>query len=86
MSAHIQASEQQVKMAAELYKMRDRAKTLLGERYKPHMAELGRILMMNRDNKSPLEVAIEVCKERNLIDMDLMMVMSAAVELLEPTP
>jgi hypothetical protein len=28
----------------------------------------------------------EVCKKRELIGMDLMMVMAAAVELTEPTP
>lgn len=39
-----------------------------------------------RDKKEPLAVAIEVAKKRNLIGMDLMLVMAAAVELAEPTP
>lgn len=84
----MQATEKQVKMAAQLYDMRDRAKRLLGERYKPHMAELGRILTATaeRDKKSVLAVATEVAKKRELIGMDLMMVMAAAVELSEPTP
>ena len=38
-----------------------------------------------RDKKEPLAVAIEVAKKRNLIGMDLMLVMAAAVELEEPT-
>jgi hypothetical protein len=82
-----QASEKQVKMAAQLYYMRDTARRLLGDKYKPHMAELGKILKMTaeRDKKEPLAVAIEVCKKRELIGMDLMMVMAAAVELIEPT-
>ena len=81
-------SETQVKMAAELYAMRDKARLLLGDKFKPHMADLGKILKMtaDRDKKSVLSVAIEVCKKRELIGLDLMMVMAAAVELTEPTP
>lgn len=84
----MQATEKQVKMAAELYGMRDKARRLLGDKYKPHMAELGKILTMTaqRDKKEPLAVAIEVAKKRGLIGMDLMLVMAAAVELAEPTP
>lgn len=84
----MQATEKQVTMAAQLYDMRDRARRLLGDKYKPHMAELGRILKMtaDRDKKDALAVAVEVCKKRELIGMDLMMVMAAAVELTEPTP
>lgn len=83
-----QADEKQVKMAAQLYDMRDKARRLLGDKYKSHMAELGKILTMTaeRDKKEPLAVAIEVCKKRELIGMDLMMVMAAAVELAEPSP
>ena len=83
----MQATEKQVKMAAELYGMRDQARRLLGDKYKQHMAELGKILKMTaqRDKKEPLAVAIEIAKKRNLIGMDLMLVMSAAVELAEPT-
>ena len=81
------ASEQQVKMAAQLYDMRDKARWLLGDRYVPHMAELGKLLKMTaeRDGKEPLAVAVDVAKRRGLTGMDLMMVMSAAVELAEPT-
>lgn len=81
------ASEQKVKMAAQLYDMRDKARRLLGDKYGPHMAELGRILKMTaeRDGKEPLAVAIDIARKRELIGMDLLMVMSAAVELAEPT-
>lgn len=84
----MQPIEQQVKITAKLYEMRDRARRLLGEKYKPHMAELGRILTMTaqRDRKSVLAVATEVAKKRELIGMELMMVMAAAVELEEPSP
>lgn len=84
----MQATEKQVTMAAQLYDMRDRARRLLGDKYKPHMAELGKILRMTaeRDKKEPLAVAVDVCKKRELIGTDLIMVMAAAVELTEPTP
>jgi hypothetical protein len=81
------ATEKQVAMAAQLYDMRDKARRLLGDKYKPHMAELGRILTATaqRDKKEPIAVAIEVANRRGLIGMDLMLVMAAAVELAEPT-
>lgn len=81
------ATEKQVKIAAQLYHMRDKARRLLGDKYKPHMAELGKILSMTaqRDKKEPLAVAIEVCERRKLTGMDLMMIMAAAVELTEPS-
>lgn len=83
----MQPTEQQVKMTAKLYEMRDRARRLLGAKYKPHMDELGRILTMTaqRDGKSVLAVATEVAKKRELIGVELMMVMAAAVELSEPS-
>lgn len=81
------ATEKQVKMAAQLYDMRDTARRLLGKKYTARMAELGGYLKMtaDRDLKEPLEVAIEVCKKRNLAGTDLIMVMAAAVELAEPS-
>jgi len=84
----MQATEKQVTMAAQLYDMRERARSLMGERYKPHMAELGKILKMTaeRDKKDVLSVATEVCTKRALLGMEQMMVMAAAVELTEPTP
>ena len=42
----MEATEKQVTMAAELYGMRDKARRLLGDKYEPHMAELGKILTM----------------------------------------
>lgn len=81
------ATEAQVKMAAQLYDMRDKARRLLGDKYKPHMDELGKVLTMTaqRDGKSVLAVATDVCQKRNLRGMDLLFVMAAAVELMEPS-
>jgi hypothetical protein len=84
----MKATEKQLTIAVQLYDMRNKARRLLGDKYKPHMAELGKILKMtaDRDKRSVLSVATEISKKRNLIGMDLLMVMAAAVELMEPTP
>lgn len=81
-------TEKDVQMAAKLYEMRDKARRLLGDKYKPCMAELGRILQdtSRETGRNVLETAIDVCKRRNLVGMDVMLTMAAAVELTEPTP
>ncbi len=80
-------TEKQVKMAAQLYEIRDTAKRLLGEKYKPKMAELGAALKkIARDSKkSELEAATELCKAIGAEGMDTLMIMAAAVELIEPS-
>ena len=80
-------AERNVNMAAQLYEMRATAKRILGERYMPHMAELGKILQMTaeRDGVSPLSVAKDVCTTQKVVGMDLMIIMAAAVELIEPS-
>lgn len=87
-SAPSQAEEHHVRTAARLYEMRDKARRLLGDKFKPHMAELGKILTVTaqRDGKTPLAVATEIAKKRELVGIELMLVMAAAVELAEPTP
>jgi len=79
-------TEQQIAISARLYEMRDKARTLLGDKYRQHMEELGRILKMTaaRQQKDVLSVAIDVCEKRDLLGIDLMMVMAAAVEIVEP--
>jgi len=79
--------EKHIKMASDLYRMRDKAKMLLGDKYKAHMSDLGKIISAwsIRDNKSPLEVVITHCKKKELQGMELIFVMAAAVELEEPS-
>ena len=81
------ATEKQVKIAARLYELRDRAKLLLGDAYKPRMAELAKIMedTAKQNGKTVLDVAIAVAEKRRLIGMDLMLVMAAAVEHDEPS-
>ena len=79
---------EKIQLAAQLYDMRDRARRLLGDRYAASMAELGRILTMTaeRDGKDVLSVAIGICEKRELIGMDKILTLAAAVELTEPSP
>ena len=83
----MKTNEDKVKMAADLYKMRDKAKMLLGEKYKSHMEDLGKIITewSKRDNKSPLQVVISHCSKKQLNGMELIFTMAAAVELEEPS-
>ena len=85
--SNIQATEQHVSMAAKLYEMRDTAKRLLAEKYAGHMAMNGKILQdtATRDKKTPLEVAIAVCNKPGITAMETIFIMSAAVELAEPS-
>jgi hypothetical protein len=79
--------EREVKMAAKLYEMRDTAKRLLGGKYTEHMAMNGKILQdtATRDKKTPLEIAIAVCKKPGITAIETILIMSAAVELSEPS-
>lgn len=82
------ATEQQVKISAQLYDMRDKARRLLGDKYKERMVLLGAMVtdIARQEGKSELGAAIDVCKQRHYVGMDLWLVMAAAVELTEPTP
>lgn len=81
------ATESQVRMAAQLYELRETARRALGEAFKPRMAELGVLLtdIGKQHNKEPLTVAIALSKKNTLSGMDKLIVMAAAVELAEPS-
>lgn len=81
------ATQQQVQMAAKLYEMRDTAKHVLGDKYWARMMELGCALKMmsEREGKDVLAVATEACKTNSLAGIDVILIMAAAVELMEPT-
>ena len=80
-------SEAKVKMAAQLYDMRDKAKRLLGDKYKGHMELLGKVLkdIAYRRKQEVLSVAIEHCKNRELTGIEFLLTMAAAVEIMEPS-
>lgn len=78
-------TEQQVTIAAGLYEMRDTARQLLGVCYKQRMAEIGQQLKTTaeQNKQSVLEAAIEAC--RGASPLFAIYIVSAAVELLEPS-
>lgn len=80
-------TEDKVKMAAQLYDMRDKAKRLLGDKYKGHMELLGKVLkdIAHQRKKDVLSVAIDHCKNRELAGIEFLLTMAAAVELVEPS-
>lgn len=80
------ATERQVRLAAQLYQARDGAKTLLGDAYRPKMADLGAALNKLADAKgrSVLEVAIEAARESES-PFTQIQILAAAVELAEPS-
>ena len=76
-----------VQMAAELYNMRDRAKRLCGDAYFDRMAQIGSALqdISKKSGKGILETAIDLAKDHYYVGIDLMMIMTAVVELTEPS-
>lgn len=80
----VAANEQQVRMAARLYEMRDTARRLLGSSYGAKMAELGDALktVAEKTNRQPLSVAIEAAREADGLTQCYLL--AAVVELTEP--
>jgi hypothetical protein len=79
------ATEQQVRMAAQLYQARDAVRRLLGASYPARMAELGAGLqrLATARNSSVLKEAISAA--RAVSGMDSLLILAAAVEHAEPT-
>lgn len=79
------ATEKQVKMAARMYEWRDKAKRILGDKYKAKMAEIGKMLtaIAAREGKEPLAMAIDLCKTRP--GLDSVLIIAAVVEMTEPS-
>jgi hypothetical protein len=80
-------SESTIKLAARLYQMRDAAKTLLRDKYNVKMAALGQIISESaaKQKRSPLLVANDMAQKGRLTGVALLLIMAAAVELLEPS-
>lgn len=91
------ATEAQVRLATKLYDMRERARLLLGERYKPVMAEFGSAIRARAkaSGKDALNVTLAMCKEceRDAVtagnersELAICYLCAAFVEMTEPTP
>ncbi len=74
-----------VQMAAKLYKCRDHAKNLLGDKYHDLMREWGEVVTAcaKQENCDTMAAGIHMAK---MVDgMDAMMILAATVELVEPS-
>lgn len=79
------ATEQQARLAAQLYQARDSVRRLLGDKYAVRMAELGASLqrLATARNSSVLKEAISAA--RAVSGMDSLLILAAAVEHTEPS-
>lgn len=82
------ATEQTVRLAAQLYEMRDRAKSLLGDRYAERMAEFRKAIetvqsRLHLDN--PIAAATKICQGVDCGGFEVILVMAAACEMIEPS-
>ncbi len=83
------ATEEQVRLAARVYEMRDCARRFLGERYMSHMAETRKMLETAQSRlkiDDPLTAATKICVANSLGGLDVIYIMAAAVEMIEPSP
>ena len=81
------ATEQQVAIAAKMYECRDAARTILGRRFKPKMDDLAQVVraVAKRDNCNDIVAGATVIKEARLEGMESLMLMAAVVEMVEPS-
>jgi hypothetical protein len=81
------ASEQQIRLAAKLYEMRDGAKHILGNRYHERMNEFAEAIriVQQRRKLDILNAALDICQHVEAGGFEVVFVMAAACEMLEPT-
>jgi hypothetical protein len=81
--------EQQIKMAAKLYRCRDTATRFFGDEYKEKIEPYKKIIAdVARDkNIGELEAMMKICEDDVIKNngWTLMLLMAAAVELVEPS-
>ena len=83
-------SEQNVRLAARIYEMRDTAKRILGERYAACVGEWVAIInrVQEREKLDVLPAVLHIQKRvvekgKDLSDMDILLMTAAAVEMSE---
>jgi hypothetical protein len=80
--------EEAVELTAKIYEMRRAARILMGDKYAATMAELGetiKIVQQKKKLSGPIEAAADICQNANLEPTEIILMMSALAELLEPT-
>lgn len=81
------ATEQNVKTAAQMYECRDAARRLLGEKYHARMDERARVIrtVAKRDNCNDIVAGATIIKDAGLHGIDVLLLMAAVVEMTEPS-
>lgn len=80
-------TERNIGIAAQMYKCREAARILLGNKYQAHMNECARVVraVAKRDNCNNIVAGATMIKENGLHGMDALLLMAAVVEMTEPT-
>lgn len=83
-------TEKTVRMAATLYEIRDATRRLLGDKYPAKMAEMGKVVaqfakMHGTNELAAAQWMVDQLEMRGN-DVTTMLVLAAAVELIEPSP
>lgn len=81
------ATEQNVKTAAQMYECRDAARRLLGDKYHARMDERARVIraVAKRDNCNDIVAGATIIKDAGLHGIDVLLLMAAVVEMTEPS-
>ncbi len=82
------ATEQHVRVAAQMYDCRDAARRLLGDKYHARMQAYGCVVrgVARRANCNDIVAGATVIKAAGLQGIDALLIMAAVVEMVEPTP
>ena len=81
------ATEQHVALAAQMYECRAAARRLLGDKFRERMEERARIVraVAKRDNCNDIVAGATIIKETGAQGMDALLMMAAIVEMTEPS-
>jgi len=80
-------TQHQVRLAAQLYEMRDTARRLLGAKFKAQMATYGDVVkkVAAQHKESEVLAAMRIAKHPECTPTETVMVMAALVEMTEPS-
>jgi hypothetical protein len=81
------ATELEIGIASKLYEMRRLARSLLGEKYAERMGNLREVIekVQARLGGNELKAAQRLCEDAEIGPFDKILIMAAAVEMVEPT-
>lgn len=81
------ATQKQIQLAAQLYSVRETARSLLGTKFAERMAEYGAVIQQvaEKTGKDVLAAATAMARDPALSPGTAICVVAAAVELVEPS-